>query len=203
MTVVILLLLIVGWTFAGCDKHARYQVLSIVFDGVPNPDEPTEKTARKTSEMAMNEQPKNAAASPSMSRPPSKSRPQSPSEPQSQPRASLYRHPPPDGTDDCSFCHGSVSRMVIPPRDICVKCHTHVHEKHRFVHGPAAVDCVACHNIHESRTKTLLAKTAPQLCFNCHDQEALKSTDAHAGAGELECLSCHDPHGGNDRFFLK
>ncbi len=168
----------------GCDKYARYRTLNFFFDGVPHPDEQLKKEEPVSVKTAKSEETKQ------VERPPQTPR---------------YKHPPAEGKDDCSFCHGPVSRIVIPPKDMCLKCHEHLKANRPFIHGPAAVDCTVCHNVHESRTKTLLGKVGNVLCFDCHGKAGVVDAEPHKELKEEEfvCLSCHDPHGGKDKFFLK
>jgi predicted CXXCH cytochrome family protein len=47
-----------------------------------------------------------------------------------------------------------------------------------------------------------------ELCFSCHyrdNREDAYKAEAHkeVEGEEFLCLDCHDPHGGNDRFFVK
>jgi predicted CXXCH cytochrome family protein len=180
---VLLIAILFIWPLTGCDKYTRYKVLNFFFDGVPHPDgEP--KKGEPVAVSAKAEKPTRAE------------------QPQ---QAVLHKHPPAEGKDDCSFCHGPVNRMVLPSKDICLKCHEHVKDKRPFIHGPAAVDCVVCHNVHESQVKTLLKKVGNMACFECHDKEGIQKTEPHKEMkeDELVCLSCHDPHGGKDKFFLK
>lgn len=169
---------------AGCDPETRYRALNFFFDGVPRPGEPPKKEEIPAAKIASVKQEAQA---------------ETPSE------IVYYRHPPAEGKDDCSFCHGPVSQIVIPPKDMCLKCHEHLKENRPFLHGPAVVDCVFCHNVHRSQTKTLLRKTGNLLCFECHDQQSVIQGESHRELKEEEfvCLSCHDPHGGKDRFFLR
>ena len=170
--------------FTGCDKYARYRVFNVFFDGVPHPDEPKQKEELASVRTAK------AVETKKVERPPQTPR---------------YKHPPAEGKDDCSFCHGAVSRIVIPSKDMCLKCHEHLKENRPFMHGPAVVDCIVCHNVHESQTKTLLRKLGNILCFDCHDKTGVVNAEPHKELKEEEfvCLSCHDPHGGKDKFFLK
>jgi predicted CXXCH cytochrome family protein len=177
------LLFVVLWMLMGCDKYSRYRVLNLFFDGVPHPDEPPKKEVSAPVKTAKAEQQEKTNL---------------PSAP------TKYIHPAAEGKDDCSFCHGSMKNVVMPPRDICLKCHEHLKENRPFIHEPAAADCMACHNPHESSTKTLLTKTGNPLCFDCHSRQDVEKAEVHGGlkADEL-CLSCHDPHGGKDRFLLR
>jgi predicted CXXCH cytochrome family protein len=182
--VIFFLLFTFLWIFTGCDKYSRYRALNFFFDGVPHPDKPQKEKEPASVKTAKAGQPKKAELPPETPR---------------------YKHPPAEGKDDCSFCHGPMNRMGLPPKDMCLKCHEHVKEKRPFIHGPAVVDCIVCHNVHESKTKTLLRKIGNSLCIDCHEKEGVQKAEPHKELKEedLVCLSCHDPHGGKDRFFLK
>jgi predicted CXXCH cytochrome family protein len=172
----------------GCDRYARYRALYTVFDGVPHPDEKIVKP--REAELAVILEGGQLDKTKAFLPPPQ------------------YKHPAADAKDECSFCHGPLYNMVTPPKDMCLKCHTQVKENLAYIHGPAALDCVVCHDVHKSPTKTLVTKTGNPLCFICHyseNKDKLREAEAHK---ELEednplCISCHDPHGGRDRYFLK
>ncbi|MEI6128410.1 MAG: cytochrome c3 family protein [Pseudomonadota bacterium] len=174
-----LLLLIALCCAAGCDKYTRYRTLNFFFDGVPHPD----AQARAEQEALLKSG--------------------------SGPLAKIkYKHPASGKADECSICHGSRFNVGSLPRDMCLQCHTAIKKNRSFIHGPAAIDCIACHDIHESETKTLLRKTGNTLCFQCHyriDKGLITKIEAHKDFKEdaSQCLSCHDPHGGSDRFFIK
>jgi predicted CXXCH cytochrome family protein len=119
-----------------------------------------------------------------------------------------YRHPSADAEGECALCHGDTKALVIPGKDMCVKCHTQVKEKKSFIHGPAVLDCIVCHDPHESKVKALLKVMGNELCFACHyrdNRDDAYKAEAHkeVEGDEFLCLDCHDPHGGNDRFFVK
>lgn len=176
-------------TSTGCSKYTRYHVLNFFFDGVPHPDTLREEKLTATTKTDMFDQLQKM-------------------EPAS--AAKAYRHPPDEKTkDECTLCHGGkTTNMIIPPRDICLKCHSQIKESKLFIHGPTNLDCTACHEVHGSIAKTLIKKTGNFLCLDCHytsvNADPYKA-EAHKKpeGGELICLSCHDPHGGQDRYFIK
>jgi len=168
---------------AGCDKYARYRALSIFFDGVPHPDEQNKKDIPVLTNISGVKKPEKSESAVPV----------------------RYKHPAAEGKDDCSFCHGATISVLLPPKDACLKCHAHLKETRPFIHGPAASDCVVCHNVHEAKTKQLLRVVGNPLCFICHQQGTLEKSRGHEGINEKKaaCLSCHDPHGGKDKFFLR
>ena len=175
------------WTLMGCNSHARYSVLNTLFDGVPHPDEVLKREEAAALEAPLDEKDRLRKLRPLVIR---------------------YRHPSAGALGECSLCHGDTKALVIPGKDMCVKCHSHVKEKRSFIHGPAVLDCIVCHDPHESKARSLLKVTGNELCFACHyrhDREDAYKADAHkeVEGKEFLCLDCHDPHGGNDRFFVK
>jgi predicted CXXCH cytochrome family protein len=183
MVIVFLLSASLG-ILSGCDKYSRYRALSFFFDGVPHPDEPKKKEQPTSLRSAKADLSKKESSTPEKPR---------------------FSHPPPEGKEDCSVCHGAGKRPGLPPKDMCLKCHEHLKKDRPFIHGPAVVDCIVCHNVHESQSKTLVRKIGNPLCFDCHDKENLQKGEPHKELPEadLVCLSCHDPHGGKDKFFLR
>lgn len=175
---VVLLLLIIGWTSTGCEKRTRYMVLSTVFDGVPDPDAPPK------------EEPGNIKLAQAGGQ---KGQPQGPTK--------TYKHPPAEGSDDCTFCHGK-NMMVQPPKGLCVKCHSHVHKNLKFIHPPAETACTTCHDVHEGPSQYLLRKSPPALCLKCHDKGTENKPCSRPDTRETDCLTCHEPHGGRDKFYL-
>lgn len=177
-----------------CSGKTQYSILNFFFDGVPSPDgqQKREKGAPTQTARAGQQQKKKGELPPETPR---------------------YKHPAAEGKDDCSFCHGKVTRLVLPPKDMCLRCHEHLKDNRPFMHGPAVVDCIVCHNVHDGETKALVRKIGNPLCYDCHDrgglqeglQEGTPRAEAHSklNDGNVACLFCHDPNGGKDRFFLK
>ncbi len=174
---VVLLFLLIGLASIGCEKHTRYQVLSTVFDGVPDPDAPPPV---KPGEVKLAKAGVKSGAELS---------------------TKTYRHPPAEGSDDCTFCHGK-NMMVQPPKDLCVRCHTHVQKNLKFVHQPTATSCSICHDPHDGPSQFLLRKLPPELCVKCHDKGGKNKPCSRVEAKDADCLSCHEPHGGSDKFYL-
>lgn len=187
-TVTLLVLVSSLLILTGCNKQSRYRVLNTLFDGVPHPDD-----VLTAEEMAAREAPLDERSRLSKLRP----------------LTIRYRHPSGgSAAGECSLCHGDTKALVIPGKDMCVKCHSQVKEKRAFIHGPAVLDCIVCHDPHESKAPSLLKVIGNELCFACHyrqNREDAYKAEAHkeVEGKEFLCLDCHDPHGGNDRFFVK
>ncbi len=177
---VLFILIAMSVLLTSCDRYARYSVLSFFFDGVPHPDAQPEQAYTEKGD-----KPARPAAMPQFS------------------------HPSRNIKDPCSFCHESRSNMLIPAKDVCIKCHGNIRNKLAYIHPPAAVDCFLCHDVHNGKTVNMIKETGDSLCYNCHySKDGLELTDktgtAHAMAvkEKLPCLSCHNPHGGNSSDFI-
>jgi predicted CXXCH cytochrome family protein len=166
---------------AACAGKSRQEVLSFFFDGVPPPG----------------------------GFPPSSSTPDGPT-----PDAAgaigfaaaqqFFPHTP-YRENKCEGCHDATSGQLVTPiqKGLCLTCHTKLVEEKKFVHSPVAVgDCSLCHHYHGSPLPNLLLAVPIKTCMNCHDQADLTTGEHHAQA-DRACTDCHDPHGGNDRFFVK
>lgn len=167
----------------GCDKNNRYRTLVFFFDGVPAPEGVKKEVVPVLANISGVEIADNSE----------------------QVGRIRYMHPAAEGKDDCSFCHSATTDVFLPPKNACLKCHEHLRDTRPFVHGPAASDCVVCHNVHVADTKELLRIKGNLLCFVCHQQETLIRGKGHEGVIEnsRSCLSCHDPHGGKNKSFLR
>lgn len=119
---------------------------------------------------------------------------------------------------ECETCHGpggahadSMDAETIfgfknaaPDRinQTCLECHSG-QETHRgrvtTAHFRNALDCTACHKVHDSKRPSLLAAEPNELCSTCHAsiRAAFNRPFTHRLAqGAMECVDCHNPHGG-------
>lgn len=157
----------------GCGAQSRHAVLSIFFEGVPQP-------GAATSRLVM------AGTAPIV---------RSGHEPFLKQECGAC-HASASGTDDralealrpglCVGCHKDIVRQRIV-------MHAPV----------TAEKCLWCHAPHESGEPALLRERAPNLCFQCHPQSLLSSrTEEHLN-GKSDCLVCHIGHGGADRRMIR
>jgi len=169
-----------------CAEPTKYRVLTFFFDGVPEPGK-----ARLAAETAAEGGGPVPGLGPAITR--------------AEPPARYFTHPP-YRDNRCGSCHDSESGQPIKAiRDgLCLACHAPIAAEPKFLHGPVAVnDCGVCHHHHESRYAKLLLTDPTATCLVCHDRSDLTKGEHHADLERRTCVDCHNPHGGNDRFFLK
>jgi DmsE family decaheme c-type cytochrome len=119
----------------------------------------------------------------------------------------------------CESCHGPGSKHAetgdpenilrfknlssAQKSGICLQCHAK-HHWDTSEHSLNDVSCTDCHKIHDGKEPTLLAKSEPQLCFNCHKDIRNKTLypsrhpiwdEERTGRKRMTCSSCHDVHG--------
>jgi predicted CXXCH cytochrome family protein len=105
-----------------------------------------------------------------------------------------------EGCTTCHNPHQSDSRYLLEAdsqEELCFACHDESMIEGKWAHAPAeGGECTSCHNPHESDNRTLLAKTSPDLCFECHSdkEEELEGNSSIHAAAEDDCLNCHNPH---------
>jgi predicted CXXCH cytochrome family protein len=69
------------------------------------------------------------------------------------------------------------------------------------VHQPVSDgDCLACHNPHATDKKGLVKKSAPALCWDCHDNFLEQAKFQHDVVED--CTGCHKPHGSSENNLL-
>ena len=167
----------------GCSSpQARYRVLSVFFDGVPNPDAQVTRT-----QSAQND----------------------PTAVYRKPTNSVHK---PFAANDCSACHtggaeaaiGSSGSESVLDSDICMKCHQPIPTQFAVMHAPvAAKACLFCHDPHEASQPHLLKMPAPMLCTQCHDRSLLGKKPPEHLDEKMNCLECHTGHGGDHKFFVR
>ena len=170
-------------TYLGCTPDNRYKVLSVFFDGVPDPNAPPKTStfaSKRNGTVAGGLKPKNV-------------------------RVSIHT---PFKEEKCSSCHSDTAAAEIYASaldsKLCIKCHTDVPVAYPVMHGPVAVKaCLWCHQPHDSAYPHLLRTTGTALCLQCHDREVLSSRSPGHRSEGTDCLECHVAHGSPDRFLLR
>jgi len=166
-----------------CSPQKKHDVLTIFFDGVPDP---SKKVVKKVDTVLTKQI-------------------QVVQEPESQPEVRSYIHPP-YKERACSECHkineGYTLQEKLPA--LCFNCHDNYGMKFKVLHGPVALgECTICHNPHSSKNEKLLNFDGQSLCYECHEKSDVLKNDVHSGIEDSKCWDCHDPHGGKDRFLVK
>jgi predicted CXXCH cytochrome family protein len=161
--------------WAGCSAQRDYRVLSVFFDGVPDPHA---KAATQTS------------TTPGVAR-------AGPGGKQARVVASSHK---PFAEEKCTACHADPTQVFASAlnSDLCMKCHQKVMDEYPAMHGPViGKACLWCHEPHDSTFPSLLKTTDASLCIQCHERAGLstKVPAHHAETGS--CLDCHGGHGGD------
>lgn len=115
--------------------------------------------------------------------------------------------------NDCHSPHGSnATAMLNKPtvNQTCYTCHAEKRGPFLWEHSPVAEDCTLCHSPHGTVRPTLLKKTPPLLCQQCHTvagHPSVARTSASlpggTGGGSAfllagSCTNCHSQiHGSN------
>jgi DmsE family decaheme c-type cytochrome len=122
--------------------------------------------------------------------------------------------------DDCHSVHEPVladglARGVPLPAGLgdldaasatCLGCHQGVftefafNERHRLEEG--VLDCVSCHDPHQTRPSNRLAHVTGSACGDCHVAQTGPFVFEHAASVVDGCVACHEPHGSPNRFLL-
>lgn len=191
---------------AGCNKYARYKVLTFFFTGVPHPDEkPAVELMGDKKSTYRRPMPKKGSAhihgpyaskqcflchetTPSIRISDAKGRPES-----KKPKR---------------FYTGLPGRLRSPLKKLCIECHPSKSQESAFnsnlwIHGPVADGmCIVCHSPHASQNPFFLFQgSSNQLCIGCHTEGFITPITEHL-EGE-ECTVCHNAHIGKTRFLLK
>ncbi|MCD4736066.1 MAG: hypothetical protein K8R53_08490 [Bacteroidales bacterium] len=165
-----------------CSPKSNYKVLSVIFDGVPNPyiadsiakDDSIQK-AKEVSIQTLK-----------------------PAKPQ-------FVFHLPYLEKDCSSCHDQsvMGRLLFPMPGLCYQCHENFGDQYNVLHGPVdAGFCTECHNPHLNKNENLLIREGQELCLHCHSAADVFKNEVHADIEETNCTDCHNPHGGDDKFIF-
>ena len=185
---------IVLFCMIGCDREARYKVLTFFFEGVPEPG--ANKRGADANFVSMTNVQKlhldrDGTRTVQVDK-------------LGQKFAS--RH---DFSRDCAQCHtGSMGsgrqELRAPLPEMCYSCHGDLHKEGDYLHGPLYVgECVFCHDPHSSAFVHLQKAPQPDLCFRCHQKADVVLIPGHREALNGVCTVCHDPHGSSVPKLLK
>ena len=111
-------------------------------------------------------------------------------------------------------CHQTATD-TIPAKDAptpvankCTLCHAPV-TQNKFGHYPAnAGVCTTCHTVSDKHLAgegdPVDTKSSANDCYRCHTrQDNQPNVHTALTSDENSCVGCHNPHGGNQRFFLR
>ena len=169
---------------AACSATTRYQVLSTIFDGVPDPNAKQKEISDtlKVDTLLTKNNLKTSAV-----------------------KKSEFIYHPPYQNRMCAACHNMqmCNALIKSIPDLCYKCHENLTGKNPSLHGPVAMgECGVCHSPHLSKNKFLLVRKGRDLCLYCHEATYVFENKNHFATEEYACLDCHDPHSGKDRYLL-
>jgi predicted CXXCH cytochrome family protein len=184
-TLIIICLATVVVLVSGCDPLITHKVTSTIFDGVPSMPSPEQYCKDYHEQATLDELAAERIRQKKV--------------------VQEVSHSPYAGKR-CNDCHdkNTDSGFVTAADALCTHCHKDFF-RGAFQHGPAAVGaCLKCHLPHSSPYPNLLSKPPEIVCDACHAEARLASKlHITSLAKGMVCSNCHDPHGGNDRFFLK
>ncbi len=167
-----------------CSSGTSYKILSIFFDGVPEPNSPKQT---KPDSLSVN-----------------KAKPVRMQQRQSRYLQENFFHPP-YKDKECADCHDIDQgfKLVDKMPDLCYTCHDDFSEEYRVLHGPVASGaCTECHHPHLAKNEKLLKRSGQDLCLYCHNKTDIVQNEVHEDLDDENCTVCHNAHGGEDRYFL-
>jgi predicted CXXCH cytochrome family protein len=102
----------------------------------------------------------------------------------------------------------ATNALVAPVEQLCIRCHE-LGETRTYVHGPlASGGCTVCHDPHRSANRFLLVSASDGFCMHCHDRAGLSAlqgeggVDGHAGDA-TDCTDCHEAHMSDRQYLLR
>ncbi len=196
----LLLLVVILISVAGCDQHAKYKVLTFFFTGVPSPDDDKRKK-EALKQLAENRK---------------------------EPEKTFLSSHSFFSARKCTKCHqgsftqrfrgsgakprpmfeggGITGKLRVPLKEICVSCHKNKSAEYAlannlWLHAPVnKANCTVCHSPHRSINKALLKNRAEDLCVMCHSSGLIRMTQTHQESNK--CTECHTSHLGKDKSLL-
>ena len=136
-----------------------------------------------------------------------------------------YLHyPAEDACDNCHEASGAAHpgdenpgfRLMDEIPALCYYCHEEPMKQARLHHPVLYGNCLDCHAVHGSSEASLLRRSDPELCLNCHNRDYRTDSTrtrnikrlvggrmiAHSAIEAGGCMSCHLAHGSEIRDLL-
>jgi len=156
-----------------CSAAARHRVLSVFFDGVPEPAAPDEAPTEGGLATA-------ASAH----------------------RVRIEHEPYASGECSACHDSSATNRLVVPAGELCFQCHDFELDR-AYVHGPlASGGCLGCHDPHASTNPHLLLSASDGFCLGCHQRQDLFRIEGHLG-DRTDCTRCHEAHMSDRKYLLR
>lgn len=88
------------------------------------------------------------------------------------------------------------NRLRVERHLLCAICHKGDEFAEAYLHGPVATgQCYACHEPHKSTFDHLLVGPGAGICGECHTTATFGGLSRHRQEQGEDCLRCHSPHG--------
>ena len=94
--------------------------------------------------------------------------------------------------------------LPVTAADNCItaECHT-AFKQIKNLHFPAQDSCLRCHETKvDIKLHRFTLADQTETCFECHDENR-KRKYVHDAIAASACVACHNPHGGNNKAYLK
>ena len=169
--------------FVSCSTQKHYRLLSVFFDGVPDPEKSTQS---ELDSLAVHPGQDTLTHFGDADAP-------------------RHWYHEPYRRRECYLCHnmGDLQMMNESQSELCFGCHINYEDRFPYKHGPSSGGfCTPCHHPHESDQEYLLRGEVNGLCMNCHDSLWYRESLYHQVSDVKECRSCHNPHGSNNHSIL-
>lgn len=113
-------------------------------------------------------------------------------------------------TTKCHKVESETSQPAPTPKPIpnkCMSCHESVIQN-KFAHYPANAGlCNTCHQASDKHIRgesdPVQTKDTANDCYRCHTRKDNGPVVHAALQFDQSCITCHNPHGGEQRFFIK
>jgi predicted CXXCH cytochrome family protein len=179
-----IILLMLNGAIIACSPAIRYNILSTLFDDVPDPNK---SSAILVMDSTSTDSIKTLVVEEKINKP-------------------LFTIHDPYSKKKCNSCHSAnnFSKLLHEEPNLCFQCHDNSEHTLSFGHGPVkAGKCTVCHNPHRSKINGLLLAEGNELCYSCHNQSSVARNDKHENMEAVGCMTCHNSHSSNNWAMLE